>query len=124
MHPTNPNRIVFDLDPAPDVHWSEVKKAALEIRANLKKVKLESFLKTTGGKGLTWSCRSRKAYPGIKQEFSQGFSEVMVKAAPDRFTINSRKNVRGRKIYLDYLRNGKTASAIAPSGRDTMFPVL
>ena len=50
--PDYPNRIVFDLDPAPDVSFTEVKRAALEIRANLKKLKLESFLKTTGGKGL------------------------------------------------------------------------
>ena len=72
-------------------------------------------LKTTGGKGLHVVVPFKKGPSWDEaKEFSRAFSEAMVKAEPERFTINSRKNVRGGKIYLDYLRNGQTASAIAP----------
>jgi bifunctional non-homologous end joining protein LigD len=110
----HPDRIIFDLDPAPDVSWDEVRRATLEVRANLKKFGLVSFLKTTGGKGLhvlvpfargpSWSEAKR---------FARAFSEAMAGDAPDRFTINSRKDVRRGRIFIDYLRNDETASAVA-----------
>ena len=109
-----PDRLIFDLDPAPDVAWDAVKSAARDVRANLKKFGLVSFLKTTGGKGLhivvpfargpSWS---------EAKQFARAFSNAMATDEPDRFTINSRKDVRKGRIFLDYLRNDETASAVA-----------
>lgn len=109
-----PDRLIFDLDPAPDVKWQAVKHAARDVRENLKKLGLVSFLKTTGGKGVhimvpfapgpSWAEAKR---------FERAFSDIMAKADPDRFTINSRKDVRAGRIFIDYLRNDETASAVA-----------
>jgi bifunctional non-homologous end joining protein LigD len=109
-----PDRLIFDLDPAPDVAWEAVKSAARDVRANLKKFGLVSFLKTTGGKGLhivvpfargpSWS---------EAKQFARSFSNAMATDEPDRFTINSRKDVRKGRIFVDYLRNDETASAVA-----------
>jgi bifunctional non-homologous end joining protein LigD len=109
-----PDRLIFDLDPAPDVAWEAVKSAARDVRANLKKFGLVSFLKTSGGKGLhivvpfargpNWSEPKR---------FARAFSNAMATDEPERFTINSRKDVRKGRIFVDYLRNDETASAVA-----------
>lgn len=109
-----PDRIVFDLDPAPDVSWERVKTAALEVRANLKKLGLTCFLKTTGGKGLH-IVLPFKAGPSWNdaKSFARALSDAMAKDAPDRFTINSRKETRKGRIFIDYLRNDETASAVA-----------
>lgn len=110
-----PDRLIFDLDPAPDVAWDEVRRAAIDVRDNLKKLKLVSFLKTTGGKGLHVVVPFARG-PGwaeVKQ-FARAFADAMAKDEPDRFTINSRKAARKGRIFLDYLRNDETASAIAP----------
>ena len=110
----HPDRIIFDLDPASDVAWDEVKRAARDIRANLKTLGLVSFLKTTGGKGLhvVVPFARGQSWSEAKQ-FSRAFSEAMARDAPDRFTINNRKDVRTGRIFIDYLRNDETASAVA-----------
>lgn len=110
-----PDQFVFDLDPAPDVPFEAVKTAATEIRDRLKETKLISFLKTTGGKGLhvVVPIKRGPSWDEVK-DFTRVFAETMVKVSPDRFTSNIRKNKRTGKIYIDYLRNGKGASAIAP----------
>ena len=109
-----PDRLIFDLDPADDIKWNDVKSAACEVRAALKRRGLVSFLKTTGGKGLhivvpfapgpSWA--EAKA-------FARDFANTLATAEPDRFTINSRKIARPGHIFLDYLRNDETASAVA-----------
>jgi bifunctional non-homologous end joining protein LigD len=113
--PQHPDRLVFDLDPAPDVPFEAVKKAAEEVRDGLKELKLTSFFKTTGGKGLHVVVPFKKG-PGWDEakNFARAFSEAMAKEAPDRFTTNIRKAARPGKIFIDYLRNGEGASAIAP----------
>jgi bifunctional non-homologous end joining protein LigD len=113
--PSKPDRLVFDLDPAPDVPFAEVKKAAQDVRGHLKSLKLASFLKATGGKGLHVVVPFKKgpAWKAVKA-FARAFAEAMVKEAPDRFTVNIRKDARKGKIFIDYLRNDETASAIAP----------
>jgi bifunctional non-homologous end joining protein LigD len=113
--PQHPDRLVFDLDPAPDVPFEAVKKAAEEMRDGLKELKLTSFLKTTGGKGLHVVVPFKKGPSWDEaKNFARAFSEAMTKKAPDRFTTNIRKAARPGKIFIDYLRNGEGASAIAP----------
>ena len=109
-----PDRLIFDLDPAPDVDWKSVKAAAREVRANLKKLGLASLLKTTGGKGLHVVVPFKKG-PSWKQAkgFARAFADAMATEAPNRFTINSRKEARNGRIFIDYLRNDETASAVA-----------
>lgn len=109
-----PDRIIFDLDPAPGVPWGRVKDAAREVRDNLKSLGLASFLKTTGGKGLHVLVPF-KAGPSWAEAkgFARTFADAMAKDNPDRFTINSRKETRKGRIFIDYLRNDETASAVA-----------
>ena len=113
--PDKPDRVVFDLDPAPNVKFADVKKAAIRIKDNLKKLRLLSFLKTTGGKGLHIVVPFQKGPDwGEVKNFARSFSQIITEDDPDHFTINNRKNVRDGKIFIDYLRNSETASAIAP----------
>jgi bifunctional non-homologous end joining protein LigD len=87
-----PDRLVFDLDPAPDVSFAEVKQAAEDVRERIKRVKLTSFLKTTGGKGLHVVVPFKKGPDWDEaKNFARAFSEAMVKEAPDRFTTNIRR---------------------------------
>jgi bifunctional non-homologous end joining protein LigD len=110
-----PDRVVFDLDPAPDVSFAAVKQAAEDVRDRLQQVKLRSFLKTTGGNGLHVVAPFKKGptWDEVKN-FARAFSEDMAKESPDRFTTNIRKAARTGKIFIDYLRNGEGASAVAP----------
>jgi bifunctional non-homologous end joining protein LigD len=112
--PGHPDRLVFDLDPAPDVPFADVKKAAEEVREGLKALKLTSFLKTTGGKGLHVVVPFKKGPSWDEaKSFARSFAEAMATEAPDRFTTNIRKAARTGKIFIDYLRNGEGASAVA-----------
>jgi bifunctional non-homologous end joining protein LigD len=113
--PDRPDRLVFDFDPAPDVKFAAVKKAALQMRGILKDLGLVSFLKTTGGKGLHLVVPFEIG-PGWDEvkDFSRSIAQAVAEHDPDHFTINSRKDVRHGRIFIDYLRNGFAASAIAP----------
>ena len=109
-----PDRLIFDLDPAPDIAWKDVRQAALDVRFNLKSLGLVSFLKTTGGKGLhvVLPFAPGPSWAQAKN-FARMFSEAMANDEPQRFTINNRKDVRKGRIFIDYLRNDETASAVA-----------
>jgi bifunctional non-homologous end joining protein LigD len=106
------NRIVFDLDPGEGVKWADVNKAARELRARLKEVKLESFVKTTGGKGLHVVVPTNGTPWDDAKDFAHALVLAMEADAPDRFVSKMTKSIRRGKIFLDYLRNGRGATAI------------
>jgi bifunctional non-homologous end joining protein LigD len=109
-----PDRIVFDFDPGAQVKWAQVVNAARLVRRMLKDVGLESFAKTTGGKGLHVVVPLvRRADWRACLEFSRSIAEAMVEHDPDLYTTAFAKAGRERKILVDYLRNNRTNTSIA-----------
>jgi bifunctional non-homologous end joining protein LigD len=111
----HPNRIVLDLDPDESLPWSIVTEAAFDIRDRLKALGIESFTKTTGGKGLhvTFPIRPDHDFATMKA-WAHGFVQAMERDKPLRYLTKMTKAARTGKIYLDYLRNERGATAVAP----------
>lgn len=109
------DRMIFDLDPGPGLDWADVIDAALEVRAVLRESGLESLVKTTGGKGLHVVAPLRPAadWDAVKA-YSQSVAEHMARQDPDRYTASVALRTRNRRIFVDYLRNGRGATAVAP----------
>ena len=114
-HLEHPDRIIFDLDPDESLAWHTLTAAALEVRQRLKKIGLETFVKSTGGKGLhvVAPIRPEHPWPVVKQ-FAHNFVLAMERDAPSHFLTKMTKAARVGKIYLDYLRNERGATAVAP----------
>ena len=118
-HPRIPGRLVFDLDPAPDVEFDVVIEATRELKARLERLGLEPFCKTTGGKGLhvvtplSVNENDRLGWKEAKS-FAQTVCSQMASDSPDRYLIVMTKKLRKGRIYLDYLRNDRMATAVGP----------
>jgi bifunctional non-homologous end joining protein LigD len=110
-----PDRMVFDLDPDAGLDFAMVRDAALELRELLQGLGLESYPLLTGGKGihLVLPLQRRQEWPVVKA-FSHAVAEALTRSAPTRFTTNMRKDARGGKIFVDYLRNERGSTAILP----------
>ena len=113
-HLEQPDLIIFDLDPAPDIPWPKVVGSALEVRDYLSQYGLISFVKSTGGKGLHVVVPIKPEYEWdeIKQ-FTHNFVTVLEKIKPQNYISKMTKSKRKGKIFVDYLRNQRTATAVA-----------
>jgi len=111
----SPDRLVIDLDPDPRLGFEAVRDAAFQVRGGFEALRLESFALLSGGKGV------HVVVPLIPEagwaelrEFAKAFCATLAEAHPDRFTVALRKDQRRGRIFLDYLRNQRTATAILP----------
>jgi bifunctional non-homologous end joining protein LigD len=109
-----PNRIVLDLDPGPEVPWRHMVEGAQLLRGLLQGLKLESWLKTTGGKGLHVVIPIRAEHDwSVCLEFAKAIAVSLVEHDPSRYTTNFAKRGRERQILIDYLRNNRTNTSVS-----------
>ena len=109
-----PDGITFDLDPAPELEWTDVVAGAIEVRDRLKRAGLDSFVKTTGGKGLhVYAPLKPHADWAAVKAFAHGLAKAMAADSPKKYLAMASKEARRGRIFVDYLRNGRGATAVA-----------
>jgi bifunctional non-homologous end joining protein LigD len=112
--PDRADRVVFDLDPGANVTWDRVVAAARLVRGLLSHLGLESFLRTTGGKGLHVVVPLNPGCPWTQAKgFAQAFASTLAQAHPLEFIATAGKAQRKGLIYVDYLRNSRGATSVA-----------
>jgi bifunctional non-homologous end joining protein LigD len=110
-----PDRLIFDLDPDPELPWKRLVDRARLVRQFLDDLGLECFIKTTGGKGLHLVVPISRRVDWVEaKSFCKRVADLVVAAAPAQFTANMAKSARSGKVFIDYLRNGRGATAIVP----------
>ncbi len=113
--PERPDRLVFDLDPDAGLGWDETRAAAVDLRDRLAELGLVSGALVTGGKGVhVWVPLRRDHGWDLVKTFARTVAHVMAEAEPDRFTATMSKAKRKGRIFLDWLRNERGATAVAP----------
>jgi bifunctional non-homologous end joining protein LigD len=113
-HLEQPDRLIFDLDPGEDVAWTAVIEAAREVRERLKQIGLESFVKTSGGKGLHVVVPIAPSLDwDAAKAFTGSIAEAMSKDDPKRYVATMSKRARHGRVFVDYFRNGRGATAVA-----------
>jgi len=109
-----PDRLIFDLDPDPDLEWKHVLAVASLTRLLLTELELTSFIKTTGGKGLHIVLPLQRIHTWDEiKTFAKAVAEFVSRADPSHVIATMAKNKRKRKVYIDYLRNTRGATAVA-----------
>ncbi|TPK96783.1 MULTISPECIES: DNA ligase D [unclassified Mesorhizobium] len=110
-----PDQIIFDLDPDEGVDVSRVREAALDIHKQLDELSLPNLVKTSGGKGyhVLVPLKPSADWDEVK-DFAHDFARALEQAAPDRYTATLSKKARTGKIFVDYLRNGRGSTTVAP----------
>lgn len=110
-----PDRMIFDLDPSPGVVFSMVKWAAKELKTILNELGLPSFVMTTGSRGVHVVVPLKRLYLfDDVREFAQDIARYLIEKHPTKLTLTMRKSERGKKIFLDTLRNAWSATSVAP----------
>ena len=111
----SPDRIVFDVDPAPDVGWARVREAAKLLKGMLESLGLDSWIKTTGGKGLhvVVPLERRSSWEEVSA-FARAVAQRIAREDPARYLATASKAARQGRIYIDWLRNTRGSTAIAP----------
>jgi DNA ligase D len=110
-----PDQVVFDLDPDPGIGIDRLREATEEVRAHLEELNFATFLKTSGGKGfhVIAPLKPSANWTEVKA-FAHDFARAMEQAAPDRYTATLSKKARKGRIFIDYLRNGRGSTTVAP----------
>ncbi|MBZ9989614.1 DNA ligase D [Mesorhizobium sp. BH1-1-5] len=110
-----PDQIIFDLDPDEGVDVGKVREAALDIRKQLDALSLPNLVKTSGGKGyhVLVPLKPSADWDAVK-DFAHDFARALEQATPDRYTATLSKKARTGKIFVDYLRNGRGSTTVAP----------
>jgi bifunctional non-homologous end joining protein LigD len=126
-----PDIMVFDLDPDEGMDLSKIRQGVKDIKSILDELSLTSYLKTSGGKGyhVVVPIRPNATWDKFR-DFAKNVAEVMEKKWPERYTTNIRKEKRKNKIFIDWLRNGRGATSVAPysirarKGAKVSMPIL
>jgi bifunctional non-homologous end joining protein LigD len=110
-----PDRIIFDLDPGPGVTWEQIVTAAREVRERIERFKLQSFVQTSGGKGLhvVIPLAPQKPWDEVKA-FAKALAQDMTEENPTAYIATASKAKRKGKVFIDYLRNSRGATAVSP----------
>lgn len=115
--PDKPDFVIWDLDPDPAVSWKEVLGGAFFLRDILVRAGLNPMVKTSGGKGIHLYIRIRRAHDWETiRDFSRNVARTAAALAPSNFLIQSNKSKRKGKIFIDWMRNGRGSTCIAPWG--------
>jgi bifunctional non-homologous end joining protein LigD len=112
--PDRPDRMIFDLDPAPDIAWPALIEAARDVRAKLREAGLESFVRLTGGKGVHVVAPIRRGPDWAEvKAFCEAFADAMVASSPLTYVATASKAKRKGRIFIDWLRNARGATSVA-----------